>query len=266
MTDRDSKLREVLERAVPPVTDRRPDWDDVVRRAEPEDGRDGARVVRLRATRRRVWYALAAAALLTVLVVNPAFGLGPRLVDWFEGSPAPADVKKSFATFNENPPVIDASGKVVAAFEREGPRVIAEKARGVTAIETEDGPVYLWAAPTTSGSWCVYAQSRNEGEEPSGAAGCPFEEVEEGYGDALFTSVSSNDDEDDLRWLLFGRADPPIRSLELRFADGSAEPVPLVDRFFLYEEPAEREATALVGRDAAGRIVAREPMPSPNLP
>ena len=63
-----------------------------------------------------------------------------------------------------------------------------------------------------------------------------------------------------------GRADPPIRSLELRFADASVNRVPLVRRFFLYEEPADREATALVGRDAAGRVVAREPLPAPPLP
>ena len=58
--------------------------------------------------------------------------------------------------------------------------------------------------------------------------------------------------------LLEGRVEPPIVSLELRFADGSTESVPFVEHFFIYEVPAGRDPSAIVGRDAQGEIVARQ--------
>ena len=83
-------LVQAFDRLVPaPVFD--PDWDDVMERA--------TAAIPLRRNR-RLWYALAAAAVLLGLLVSPAFGLGERLVDLFTGSPAPKPVKRelSFGT------------------------------------------------------------------------------------------------------------------------------------------------------------------------
>ncbi len=236
----------MLDRVVPAAVDDGGDWLDVLRRTELAPAREGGGIVRLPAgSRRRAWYALAAAALLTMLVVNPAFGIGSRILDWFEDSPAPERVQHN----------LDAMNEAVGIFEREGAAVIAERARGVTATETDYGWVYLWAAPMEGGGWCVYAETPSEGEQTAVAdcqAGAPDE--------PLLVMQSSKEYDDGTLRLLAGRTDPPIRSLEMRFGDGSTDTIPLVSRFFLYNVGEEREPVVLLARDTAGGIVAQKPI------
>ena len=149
MNDIDPGLKTILESAVPAGEEAVGDWEDVLRRADVPQAGDG-KVVRLeRRPRRRVWYALAAAVVVTALLVNPAFGFGDRILDWFRGSPAPEHVKEELRGMN-------APEEVRALFQ--GPGVRAEEARGVMAIETSRGPAYLWAAPTEAGGWCTIVQ------------------------------------------------------------------------------------------------------------
>ena len=60
---------------------------------------------------------------------------------------------------------------------------------------------------------------------------------------------------------VFGRTTDDIASLEVRFADGGSEPVPMEDHFFLILATGERTQPGhrlllLAGRDDAGRVVA----------
>ena len=245
MSDIDPGLKTILERAVPPVDGGGADWEDVLRRAERGERREDGNVVHLTARRRRrAWYALAAAILLTALLVNPAFGVGDRILDWFTGSPAPEHVKDELAGMN-------APEEVKALFSEPGVR--AEEARGVMAIETRRGPAYLWAAPMETGGWCTYVEFETE-EGGVASVGCDATPPDD---DPLVVGVGTDISGDEPFSLLEGRVRPPIDSLELRFADDSTEAVPFVDGFFIYEVPANREPLVLVGRDPEGEIVER---------
>jgi hypothetical protein len=178
--------------------------------------------------------------------VNPAFGIAPRVVDWFQGSPAPERVERNLAALNE----------AVGIFEREGAAVIADRAHGVTAIETDHGWVYLWAAPMVDSGWCVYVETPSSGE-PTAVADCQDGGPD---GQPLLVMQSSQDYDDGTLRLLAGRADPPIRSLELRLEDGSTETIPLVNEFFLHDIDEGTEAVALIARDSTGRIVSEKPI------
>lgn len=250
MSDLDPGLKTILERAVPPVDGNGADWEDVLRRAEGGERRHDSNLVRLGTRRRRrACYAFAAAVLLTVLLVNPAFGVGDRIVDWFTGSPAPEHVKEELAEMN-------APEEVKALFSEPGVR--AEEARGVMAIETRRGPAYLWAAPTETGGWCTYVEFETEDGGMAGV-GCDATPPDE---DPLVVGMSTDMSGDERLSLLEGRVRPPVDSVELRFTDDSTEAVPFVDGFFIYEVPASREPLVLIGRDAEGEIVARESIPT----
>jgi hypothetical protein len=241
VTELDPIVRDALDRAVPPISNGGGDWDDVLRRAD-------ANVVALRRPRRRIWVAIAAAAALVALVVNPAFGIGGRVLDWFEGSPAPEEVKRGLSEL-DGPPE-----DIAALFG--GPRVRADEARGVIALETSAGLAYLWAAPTDDGGWCWYTQMPEvpvEGGTTSSAAiTCnSFSSAAERL------QVGSSGEESTGLTLVEGRVQSPITSVELELGDGSREPVKLVNGFFLAEVPTGREAEAVIGRDADGDVVER---------
>lgn len=164
-------------------------------------------------------------------------------MEWFQGSSVPERVERNLAALNN----------AVGVFEREGAAVIAGRARGVTAADTDHGRVYLWAAPMEGGGWCIYAETPSTGE-PTAVADC------QDRPDArpLLVTQSWQDYDDGTLRLLAGRADPPIHSLEVRLEDGSTETIPLVDQFFLYAIHEGKEAVAVVGRDDGGRIVSQK--------
>jgi hypothetical protein len=116
------------------------DWLDVRRRA------------------RRPWKRVAlvvVVAAAAVLVVAPAFGIGGRALDLIRGDPAPPDVQTYFAASNtlRERMFAQAADAGIELHDRFS-RVIPNEARGVIALETPDGPIYLWAAPTEDGRQC----------------------------------------------------------------------------------------------------------------
>jgi hypothetical protein len=125
------------------------DWRAVRRRA----GRSGRRV------------ALAAAAVVAGgLLVAPALGLGDRVLDLIQGEPAPRPVQESFAASNEvRERLLAHRAGAQQELAQRFPRVIPAQARGVGALDTVDGPIYLWVAPTEDGRHCWLIQT---GEEP----------------------------------------------------------------------------------------------------
>ena len=249
MRDRDPVLENVLDRLVPPVTDEAPDWDEVLRRAEVADDRPPAPVIVL-PRRRRTWYALAAAAFLTVLVVNPAFGIGPRIIEWFEGTPAPQRVRDDISLINEDDAGFDALPEHLA------PQVLEDQARGVMAIETSAGPVYLWAAPTVQGGWCTHVMyGPPDAEDYSALTSCPGPRSPAPPLDAM---VDKHGEGDDTVNLIIGRVGRDVATVELVFDDGGRVPLVFRRGFFIAELPRGEESATLVARDSGGAELARQ--------
>ena len=103
-------------------------WQDVLERA--------------RRSRRRY---LAAATAVAALVLAPASW---AIAKSFEGTPAPPSVKSDFRFSNQM------RAKIAKTLGRKQPKAIASKAHGVIQVQTADGPIDLWAAPTTDGGTC----------------------------------------------------------------------------------------------------------------
>ena len=247
MIQLDPLVKEMLDRELPEPREQTPDWADVLRRVDV-----AAREAQTpRPRRRRVWYAVAAAAVVTALVGTPAFGLGGRIADWFRGSPAPEHVKEGLGGMNT-------PEEVRSLFA--GPGVRADDARGVVALETEHGTAYLWAAPTDRGAWCTYVQlpdvPTGDGFAASSSMTCPEqpvdpETVELGVELEPFGAGSAS--------ILSGVAGSRVASLDLAFRDGDTVPVPLVDGFFLFQPPRVAPAT-LVARSQDGAVLQRFPV------
>jgi hypothetical protein len=122
--------------------------------------------VRRRAGRPRRRVALVAlVAAAAALLVAPAFGIGGRLLDLIHGPPAPPAVQTSFAADDARREQFfaDAAAAGVEIHDRFS-HTIPGEARGVAAVETSDGPIYLWAAPTEDGRQCWLIQT---GEDPA---------------------------------------------------------------------------------------------------
>ena len=207
----------------------------------------------------RLSIAFAALAFAAILATS-ALAWGGRLLDFVAGEPAPPSVKQSFALDNE------ARKKVLPIFRsRSGPAVIAERAHGVLAVETSAGPVVIWAAPTHGGGVCyiidIEALRRPEGR-PNGAGGCsptpmsPTVKLEHALG---ITRVG----ERNLR-LVHGRVTPDVAAVELRYANGDSEELPLVEGFFLHEPRQDVEPAVVIARDAAGRELKRRQLHGPS--
>jgi hypothetical protein len=121
-----------------------------------------------RPVRRRAIIVTAAVVLLGTLVAAPALGLGGKFVDLFQGSPAPPPVQEAFATGD----VLRQRLIEAVAQDRFSP-VVAERTHHVTTVETEDGPVHLWAAPTEDGRQCWFIQfGASTTGRPFGSASC----------------------------------------------------------------------------------------------
>jgi hypothetical protein len=113
--------------------------------------------------RRPLAAALAFVVLLGVLLVTPAFGVRGRILDAIQGKPAPPEVKDYFAVNNKQRAKLFAfAEKAGAALHDRFSPVLADQARGVLAIESPDGPVFLWAAPTEDGRECWLLQAAQE--------------------------------------------------------------------------------------------------------
>jgi hypothetical protein len=225
MTGSDVIVRDALDRLVPPIVDAG-DWAGVLARAQD-------RGATARMSRRRL--GLAAVAALLVVLLAPTFGGADQVLRWFGHVRAPERVKQNLRAFDRDPP----------PDSRWGVGVNADAARGIVAIDTSGAPAYLWAAPTRDGGWCLYVETIT-GPETAATADC----VRPTAQSPLAGWVSDTPDGDPQARLLQGKTVAPIVSLELRFADGSTQPVPLTaNGFFLHETSIERAPIALIGRD-----------------
>jgi hypothetical protein len=202
----------------------------------------------------------ACAVLAAVGAAAAASGLAGRLIDSDAGEPAPAPVRRQ--------PDLASRRPLVIPWFRQQPesRAIAARARGVLAIDTSVGPVYVWVAPTRGGGSCrmidIEANTLPDGSPNLSGTCSPRPARSDGpflsgpVDGATFVSRG------DLR-LLHGRVGAEVASVELRFDGGGTAMLRPVEGFFLRELRPGEEPVAVVAHDASGRELGRRPMPGP---
>jgi hypothetical protein len=207
--------------------------------------------------RRRVAVGLIA---LTALAVAAA-ALGGRLLDLFEGKPAPPAVKRELRR------EIAGLTRIIDQGNADWPRPGGyrfSRTRGLVAVPTSRGPVYVWALLTGNGNVCAILQGATRGQphvqtgmcigrktlQPPvlwGLASVPF-----GNPSAPATATEP---------ILYGHVTPSVRSLELRLASGRTGPVRIVEGFFAVAVPRAQEEETLVARGDDGSEIDREHVP-----
>jgi hypothetical protein len=211
-------------------------WNDVLRR------REQRRIGRPRAL-------LVAVAVIAV-VVPAAIAFGGVIRDLFEGTPPPPLVQEHFSRWNElalRPPT--------PAPNNWFPVVDTSKAHGVLAVETSDGPLYLWAAPSADGRGCwllQFARDANPNNTVYGPSGCrtrPPSASEIAWSDFV------NDSHPSLR-ILVGEAFGNAASVVVDLADNSTLRLPVIENFFLATTAQEATITRVTSYDRAGTQLA----------
>ncbi len=206
-------------------------------------GRSGFRLSR----RSRLVVALVAVALV---LVPTALAFGSKIVDLFEGTPAPSTISSNFAFSNR---LADELTKKSIAFRL--PHADVSKAHGVVEIQTADGPEDLWAAPDDQGGQCWFIDFTND---PVGSNG------RYGFGGCYPSPPPSN-----INWgevgiplhpslmTVSGHVYVDAATLQLTLADGSTKTLPVVEGMFLGSLKKGAKVTQLTAYDAAGNVVAQ---------
>jgi hypothetical protein len=211
--------------------------------------------VRRRAGRRRRRAALAVVAVAAaVVLVTPAFGIGGRLLDLVQGSPAPPEVQTYFAGHDETRRKLYAHAAAAghALHERFSP-VVAGEARGIVAIESADGPIYLWAAPTEDGRQCWLIQAGAASGLPSGLGSCDEADAPTGITPGLFWT----DQRPSVRIVHARIHDGAIARVDLEVEGEPDRSLPVLSGHVLATVPKDAHVEALVGRSADGDVVER---------
>jgi hypothetical protein len=213
---------------------------------------------RARSRTRVAAIAVASALLLAVLLATPAFGLGGRLLDLIQGSPAPPEVQTHFAVSNEHRIELFAHAQAAGLELRDRfSPVIASEARGLFAIESVDGPIYLWAAPTEDGRqcWLIQAGAAPATGRPYGGGSCDATEQTS----AIRPSYGWTAERPSVRIMHARVYDDSITRVEVEFEDGAVVTLPVVGGHALgtvANEPLP--VVAFVGRNADGEEIARK--------
>ncbi|HKU57103.1 MAG TPA: hypothetical protein VJP41_08770 [Gaiellaceae bacterium] len=208
-------------------------WSDVLRRA--------------RRSRRRY---TAVATAVAALVLVPATWAA---VDAFEGSPAPQGIQH---TFIEGDAAAAALNEVnidpATGFMWHVPTADPGKAHGVLQLATSDGPLDMWAAPTSSGDgtcWFVGWQSDIQSDGALGHGSCTG-------GDMTIDPETWSDANHPSYTILVGSVTGAETTLDVTLTDGSTTTLPVVEHLFLGALPHGSKVASIVGRDAAGNLVA----------
>lgn len=206
--------------------------------------------------RRAVLMAVAAAALLGVLLVTPAFGLGGRVLDLIQGPAAPPEVKTSFAANDTLRERLFAHAEAAGeALHDRFSHVVAGEARGVAAIESADGPIYLWVAPTEDGRQCWLIQTGAEPAtgRPYGGGSC------DGTGDpsSIRPEVSWTAERPSVEIVHARVYDDAITRVDVEVERAPGVSLEVVAGHAIGTVPKEARIVAFVGRNAAGDEVTR---------
>lgn len=203
--------------------------------------------------RTRLALALGVAALV---LVPAAVAIGGKILDVFEGTPAPPSVSTVFSTDNRM-----ADQAVQDGFAAKFPHVDVSKAHGVVQIQTADGPEDLWAAPNDQGGLCWFINFANDPSGPNGVYG--------GGSCDNSTPPTSNITFSDF-WELphpslltvDGRVYVDAATVQLILADGSTTTLPVVEGLFLGSLNKGAKVTQITAYDSSGKQVAHWDLPS----
>jgi hypothetical protein len=210
-------------------------WNDVLGRA--------------RRSRRRY---IAVVAAIGTLVLVPATWAA---VSAFEGTPAPRSIQQNFVEWNASAVQLSQSG-----FRKAVPHADASKAHGVLQLQTNDGPLDLWAAPELNGNgrcWFVGWDSELNGPNgPRGVNSCTQTDAQP------FNWMGWNDANHPSYTVLIGSVNGSETTLDVTLADGSTTTLPVVEHLFLGALPHGSKVQTILGRDAAGNVVATWPQSS----
>jgi hypothetical protein len=252
-----TQLTETLDALVDPCLDERGDWADVLQRAT---------VTPTAAIpRRRIRVVVAVAALsLVILFATPAFGLRGALLDAIGRTDVP------FVESKSAPPVVQREFEELSVGAPPGmdPRVIAGETRKVGTLPVGGRPRALWVAPTALGGFCYTLEHSGGGCLRNGGPSPPPV--------TLTGSYRQLRDRPTEMLLLGGKVlSDRIARITVEFREGEPIDIPFIyvsapidAGFFSYDVPAghREEAAApvaVVGRDADGDVVHREPLSWP---
>jgi hypothetical protein len=224
------------------------DWLDVRRRAR-----------RLGPTRKRIVLA-AAAAVLAAVVVTPAFGIGSRLLDLIGGSPAPPRVQTYFAQSDALRARLFAYAAAAGQQLRERfSPVVPGSARGVAAIDSVDGPIYLWAAATEDGRQCWLIQAGEDAatRRPYGFGACDDEHPS----GRIVPGTYWTDERPNVQILHVRVYDDSVTHVSVDLYDGEAVSLPVASGHALGVIAMGLRVKEFEARNADGDVVARAAAP-----
>lgn len=209
--------------------------------------------------RRRIVVATVAFAAL----VLAAAAFGGRLLDLFEGKPAPPAVKRALkleiAGFRRMTGGITPFAPLPGGYR-------ASRTRGILAVRTPLGRVFIWGVSTVSGNVCTVLQRQGGGTE-NGALqngfciGPKTQQPAVLWAATSITFGNPSTSHWDTTPVLYGHVTPSVRSVELRLQNGTMKKLRVVEGFFAASLPAVAQKDSLVGRDARGHTVDREQVP-----
>ena len=208
-----------------------------------------------RSTRRSRVALVAFAAALAALLVSPV-GIGGRLLRLISGTPAPHPVRTYFAYSNEARAkmfeyAVAAGHEIQDRFSR----VLPDEARGIVAIQSIDGPVYLWAAPTEDGRqcWLIQAGADRATARPYGFGSC--DGAEGTY--TIRVEPSWTDERPDVNIVHVRVYDDSVSRVDLDVENGHDLSLPVAAGHALGTIPKPAQVRAVTARNAEGDTVAR---------
>jgi hypothetical protein len=204
---------------------------------------------RRRSARPRLLLGVAVAALV---LVPTALAVGGKLVDLFEGTPAPPDVSTTFSLFNDQP-----DPAVQDGVARKWPNVDVSKIHGVIEVQTTDGPEDMWAAPNDQGGQCYFIDFADDpvGDHgTNGFGGCNTSTPDPGD-EKISPGEVWTYEHPDLK-TVWGTVYVDAATVRLTFDDGSTATLPVVEHLYLASTARSLQAETVTAYDAAGNQVA----------
>lgn len=199
---------------------------------------------------------IAAAGLLGALLVSPARGIGDHLLDLLKPSPAPPEVQTYFAANDELREKLFAHAAAAGhKLQDRFSHVVAREAHGIAAIQSVDGAIYLWAAPTEDGRecWLIQAGAEVATGRPYGSGSCDAAEGASGIRPSTMWTVERS------RVLIVHTRvyDDAISRIDILVRGAQTASLRVIAGHALGTVGAEAHILAAVGRNSEGAEVTR---------
>jgi hypothetical protein len=231
----DTRIDEFLDEYLAPFEPRSPGWEDVIGRAR----------------RSRTRYAALAAAALALVLVPATVAFGGKIVNLFQGTPAPPAVSSSFEANNRMADMATQNG-----FADKFPHADVSQAHGVLEVQTPDGPEDLWVAPNDQGGHCWWVNWANDPVTAAGQfgfGGCDRADQQSGI-DPGTIWVEAHPTLQTLWGRVYVQADRAVVDLE----DGSSSTLPVVEGGFLASLSRDAKVERVTAYDGDNEVASWE--------